>query len=87
MQPDRAAAADGGDPQPVEEEEYDDFSAAWDNLDTARLIYSQQEQIPYVALAQVHERLGDLGQMNEDYQQAAGDYYTTLECYQKAKEK
>ena len=22
--------------------------------------------------------------MNEDYQQAAGDYYTTLECYQKA---
>lgn len=60
-------------------EQADDLELAWENLDLARLIYTQQEGKDYVMqLAEVHLALGDVSLESENFDEAIKDYQLAL---------
>lgn len=78
---------EGEDEGPTTETVEDDFQLAWEVLDTARLIYAQQETanpLARLVLADIHQDLGDLQMENEQFPAAIKDFQCALEFLGKA---
>mmetsp|Transcript_3543 Transcript_3543/g.9012 ORF Transcript_3543/g.9012 Transcript_3543/m.9012 type:complete len:663 (-) Transcript_3543:256-2244(-) len=79
-----------GDEGEEEDEEDDsektDMELAWENLETAKLIYNNHmeglSEEQRLSLAEVHERLADLSMEKEDYETCMTDFKQALRMFQ-----
>uniref|UniRef100_A0A7S1X9V5 Tetratricopeptide SHNi-TPR domain-containing protein n=1 Tax=Tetraselmis chuii TaxID=63592 RepID=A0A7S1X9V5_9CHLO len=74
--------ADGGED---DDSEKTDMELAWENLETAKLIYNNNLQKltdeQRLSLAEVHERLADLSMEKEDYETCMTDFKAALAMF------